>query len=65
MNLAENEDHTDKDCFVLAILSHGDDGTIYGTDGILAVKDIVDSFRGNVCPSLAEKPKIFIFQVNL
>ena len=57
-------DHIGNDCFIFAILSHGDDGCIYGTDGTVPIKDLVDQFRGDVCPSLAGKPKIFMFQVN-
>ena len=59
-----NADHKGNDCFVFAILSHGDNGCIYGTDGKVEIKALVDKFRGNVCPSLAGKPKIFIFQVS-
>ncbi|KAI0229373.1 Caspase-3 [Lamellibrachia satsuma] len=29
------EDHTNNDCFMCAILSHGDLGVVYGTDGII------------------------------
>ncbi|CAK8671577.1 unnamed protein product [Clavelina lepadiformis] len=56
------KDHTGSDCFVCAILSHGDDGCVYGTDGIIKIRKLVDMFRGDICPSLAGKPKIFIFQ---
>ena len=56
-------DHANKDCFVFAILSHGDEGCVYGTDGTVESKELVDLFRGDTCPSLAGKPKIFIFQV--
>ena len=58
-------DHTGNACFVFAILSHGDDGCIYGTDGTVKIKELVDLFRGDICPSLAGKPKIFFFQVRL
>ncbi|XP_039273151.2 caspase-6-like [Styela clava] len=57
-----DKDHKDYDCFIMVLLSHGDDGKIYGTDGLVEIKKIVDSFRGESCPSLAGKPKIFLFQ---
>nr|CAB3227923.1 caspase-6 [Phallusia mammillata] len=56
------EDHSNSDCFMFAILSHGDNGCIYGTDGTIRIKQLVDKFRGDKCPSLAGKPKIFMFQ---
>ena len=55
-------DHMENDCFVFAILSHGDNGCIYGTDGTVEIKALVDQFRGDVCPSLVGKPKILIFR---
>ncbi|XP_078492732.1 caspase-6 [Ciona intestinalis] len=62
INGASSMDHTGNDCCFVAFLSHGDDGCVYGTDGIVQIKKIVDQFRGDVCPSLAGKPKIFLFQ---
>ena len=58
-------DHSGKDCLAFAILSHGDKGCVYGTDGTITIKELVDMFRGEKCPSLAGKPKIFVFQVGL
>jgi Caspase domain len=57
------EDHSDADCFVCIILSHGGDGFIYGTDGIIRVSELVDMFKGDECPTLAGKPKMFFIQV--
>uniref|UniRef100_H2YT45 Caspase family p20 domain-containing protein n=1 Tax=Ciona savignyi TaxID=51511 RepID=H2YT45_CIOSA len=56
------KDHTGSDCCFFAFLSHGDDGVVYGTDGIVQIKVIVDQFRGDTCPTLVGKPKIFMFQ---
>lgn len=52
-------DHSNYDAVVVAILSHGEEGIIYSTDGKMDLKSISDPFRG---PNLAGKPKIFIFQ---
>ncbi|KAK7501452.1 hypothetical protein BaRGS_00007256 [Batillaria attramentaria] len=56
------DDHNDADCFVCAILSHGEEGTVYGYDGSVAVERLVTPLKGNKCLSLAGKPKIFIIQ---
>ncbi len=57
------EDHSDADCFVCVILSHGEEGSVYGTNGIIKLEKIFKNFKGDICPSLAEKPKIFFIQV--
>lgn len=58
-----NLDHNDKDCFVCCILSHGDKGIIYGSDGREApIYDLTSYFTGSKCPSLLGKPKIFFIQ---
>lgn len=56
-------DHKNNDCFVLAILSHGEEGYIWGTDAMIYINDLIDLFKGTTCPSLAGKPKIFFIQV--
>ncbi|KAM4835781.1 caspase-8 [Thomomys bottae] len=59
----QNMDHSDKDCFICCILSHGDSGIVYGTDGKKApIYDLTSYFTGSNCPSLAGKPKIFFIQ---
>lgn len=56
-------DHSDKDCFICCILSHGDKGIIYGCDGQEApIYELTSYFTGLKCPSLAGKPKIFFIQ---
>jgi hypothetical protein len=57
------EDHSDADCFVCVILSHGGDGFIYGKDGIVCLSELVNMFKGDECQSLAGKPKMFFVQV--
>ncbi|XP_078660614.1 caspase-7-like isoform X2 [Branchiostoma floridae x Branchiostoma belcheri] len=62
LQLAAREDHRDADCFACAILSHGEEGVIYGTDGCMEVTEITKPFRGDRCPGLVGKPKLFFLQ---
>lgn len=56
-------DHSNFDCFVCCLLSHGANGGIYGTDSVLVeIKYITAMFKGVACPSLANKPKLFFIQ---
>lgn len=55
-------DHRDNDCFTCAILSHGEDGFIWGIDRMIPINDLMEPFKGNKCLSLAGKPKIFFIQ---
>ena len=62
--VAARADHTNADCFVCCVLSHGDEGVIYGCDGTLKVDDLIANFKPNaLATSLAGKPKIFFIQV--
>ncbi|XP_074155174.1 caspase-8 [Sminthopsis crassicaudata] len=63
LQIFQNKNHKDKDCFVCCILSHGDKGTIYGTDGQeVAIRDLTSYFSGSNCASLVGKPKVFFIQ---
>ncbi|KAF4080064.1 hypothetical protein AMELA_G00166160 [Ameiurus melas] len=58
-----SQQHHDGDCFVCCILSHGSIDGVHGTDGaIVSSDDIFGPFGGNSCPSLINKPKVFIIQ---
>ncbi|XP_062850818.1 caspase-6-like [Trichomycterus rosablanca] len=59
---AANEDHKDADCFVCVFLSHGENGHVYAYDKQIEIQDVTALFRGDKCPSLVGKPKIFILQ---
>ncbi|KAK2817523.1 hypothetical protein Q5P01_025714 [Channa striata] len=59
---AATADHSEADCFLLAFMSHGEDENVYASDGQISIRDITAMFKGTVCPSLAGKPKIFIWQ---
>ncbi|PAA59600.1 hypothetical protein BOX15_Mlig001462g1, partial [Macrostomum lignano] len=56
------QDHSQADCFAAVLMSHGEPDQIYGTDGLLRVDEILARFRGDVCPGLAGKPKLFFLQ---
>lgn len=56
-------DHSNYDCLVCCLLSHGANGGIYGTDcQLIEIKEITAQFKGNACPSLSNKPKLFFIQ---
>lgn len=52
--------HSNYDAFIFSILTHGEEGVIYGTDGTISIRDLTSEFKYS--PSLAGKPKIFFFQ---
>lgn len=55
--------HSTFDCVILAILTHGVEGALYGTDEKkLAVEDVLKFFDANHAPSLIGKPKVIILQ---
>jgi len=56
------EDLSDCDTFSLVILSHGNEGIIYGYDGSYSVDKIWQNFTADHCPSLAGKPKMIFIQ---
>ncbi|XP_077358473.1 caspase-7 isoform X2 [Festucalex cinctus] len=62
---ASEEDHSDSSCFACILLSHGEEGMIYGTDGAMPIKTMTSLFRGDMCKSLVGKPKLFFIQVRL
>ncbi|XP_041474156.1 uncharacterized protein LOC121422962 isoform X2 [Lytechinus variegatus] len=56
-------DHSEYDCFVCVILSHGSKGCVYGTDGRqIQIDALTGLFRGEYVPTLLDKPKLFFIQ---
>ena len=56
-------DHARFDSFVVCILSHGDDGHVFGTDSkSVELQAIVGKLNAETCVSLAGKPKVFFIQ---
>ena len=51
------------DAFVCCIMSHGDKGGVFGTNGeLLLIEDITKTFNGTYCRALLDKPKVFFIQ---
>ncbi|XP_033347632.1 caspase-1-like [Bombus vosnesenskii] len=55
-------DHSEHDCLVVAILSHGDLGILYAHDTSYKPDSIWSLFTSDRCPTLAGKPKLFFIQ---
>ena len=57
-------DHSNHDALFFIILSHGDRGDIIFTsdDIMIKINDIVKCFSASKCPTLSNKPKVFIIQ---
>lgn len=58
-----HQDHRQYDCFVLWLMSHGQNGLFYGTDGdTVPIETVRDFFTNAKCPSLKGKPKVIFIQ---
>ncbi|XP_060786040.1 caspase-8-like [Neoarius graeffei] len=58
-----SRDHTQADCVVCCVLTHGFGGGLYGVDGgEVLLKELMERLNGHHCPSLKEKPKLFFIQ---
>uniref|UniRef100_A0A3Q3WFN6 Caspase-3 n=1 Tax=Mola mola TaxID=94237 RepID=A0A3Q3WFN6_MOLML len=62
MRTVSQEDHSSSASFVCVLLSHGDEGVIYGTDGPEKFENLTRYFKGDCCRSLVGKPKLFFIQ---
>ncbi|XP_003221840.2 caspase-6 isoform X2 [Anolis carolinensis] len=56
------DEHDDADCFLCVFLSHGEDDHVYAYDAKIEIKSLTNMFKGDKCPSLVGKPKIFVIQ---
>ncbi|XP_030595705.1 caspase-3-like [Archocentrus centrarchus] len=59
---ASKQDHKNNASFVCVLLSHGDEGVIYGIDGPERLDTLIECFKGHHCKSLVGKPKLFFIQ---
>uniref|UniRef100_A0A182HQI1 Caspase n=1 Tax=Anopheles arabiensis TaxID=7173 RepID=A0A182HQI1_ANOAR len=57
-----SEDHSDCDCLLVMLMTHGDDDVLYAYDGPYSVDKLWESFMGNACTTLLGKPKLFFVQ---
>ncbi|KAJ1521350.1 hypothetical protein ONE63_003026 [Megalurothrips usitatus] len=62
INKANVEDHADRDCLVVAVLTHGEHGILYTKDSAIKPESLWTPFSADKCPSLAGKPKLFFIQ---
>ncbi|XP_068181127.1 caspase-3-like isoform X2 [Antennarius striatus] len=62
LSTVSQEDHRDSASFACVLLSHGDEGVIYGTDGPEKFENLTKFFKGDRCMSLVGKPKLFFIQ---
>ncbi|XP_077128171.1 caspase-8-like isoform X2 [Ranitomeya variabilis] len=59
----EPSNHENSDCFICCVLSHGDRGIIYGTDGkSVPIRNLTFCFCSSQCSTLTGKPKLFFIQ---
>lgn len=62
INMIASRNHSEYDCILVAILSHGKMGYIHARDSFYSLESIWRPFATDKCPSLAGKPKLFIIQ---
>ena len=55
-------DHKDNDCFVCIVLTHGDHGELYASDGKYTIDLLFRYFLADHCSTLCGKPKLFFIQ---
>lgn len=55
-------DHSQHDCLIIAVLSHGEMGLLYAHDTSYKPDSIWSYFTAERCPTLAGKPKLFFIQ---
>lgn len=55
-------DHSDNDCILIAVLSHGERDSIWAKDRTYKLERLYSYFTADICPSLAGKPKLFVLQ---
>ncbi|XP_048196350.1 caspase-2 isoform X2 [Perognathus longimembris pacificus] len=62
-SFAQLPEHRVTDSCIVALLSHGVEGSIYGVDGkLLQLQEVFRLFDNANCPSLQNKPKMFFIQ---
>lgn len=59
---AAMEDHSDADCILVTVLSHGELGILYASDHPYKPDNLWSHFTADKCPTLAGKPKMFFIQ---
>ncbi|CAG2110522.1 unnamed protein product [Medioppia subpectinata] len=62
MTKMATEDHSDSDCVVVVVLTHGDEQSLWARNAKYPIDTLFAYFTGDRCPTLVGKPKIFIIQ---
>ncbi|XP_070187683.1 uncharacterized protein [Littorina saxatilis] len=63
INKVAHKDHSNYDCLVCFILTHGIRGAVYGINWKhVPLMELISPFLAQKCPSLAGKPKLFFLQ---
>ncbi|XP_056455809.1 caspase-3-like isoform X2 [Gadus chalcogrammus] len=62
LHTVSQEDHSGSASFVCVLLSHGGEGTFFGTDASTELETLTGMFRGDRCKTLVAKPKLFFIQ---
>ncbi|XP_050518888.1 caspase-like [Diabrotica virgifera virgifera] len=62
LSVVSKMNHTECECLIIAVMSHGDEGIIYARDQAYPTKKLWSYFTPIRCPSLAGKPKMFFIQ---
>lgn len=63
MKEISNLDHSRYDSFICCILTHGEEGRVFGADGQpVDLRDFTGMMKGNFCRALINKPKVFFVQ---
>ncbi|XP_077435569.1 caspase-8 isoform X2 [Vanacampus margaritifer] len=58
-----SNDHSQMDCLVCCVLSHGKEDCVCGVDGrTVKITELMKPFNGQGCNSLVGKPKLFFIQ---
>ncbi|XP_063710164.1 caspase-1-like [Culicoides brevitarsis] len=55
-------DHSNNDCFLTVIMTHGENNMLWAKDKKYPVEELYEPFFGDKCPSLIGKPKLFFIQ---
>ncbi|XP_043665790.1 caspase-1-like [Vespula pensylvanica] len=56
------EDHTDADCLIVTVMSHGESTLLHSADSLYSADMLWTPFTADQCPTLAGKPKLFFIQ---
>ena len=63
MKEVSSRDHTHFDSFICCVLTHGEEGMIFGSDSLpVNLQDLTGLVKGTFCPTLINKPKLFFVQ---